>query len=194
MAAPRVTLHVAAPPLPLPPRTFARLLARAARRATRKAIALGVVIVDDRAIRRLNRRFLGHDRATDVIAFPTTGKSKVRTQKSEVTAGRRRRAPVKPSGSLPLPSDFCLLTSPDLLGEVYVSMSTARREAKARDIPFGEELLRYAIHGMLHLFGYDDAAPAARQRMWRRQEELVGALMPAAGGARARRSGRGLGD
>lgn len=35
-----------------------------------KGASLSILLVNDRAIRRLNRRYLGHDRATDVIAFP----------------------------------------------------------------------------------------------------------------------------
>lgn len=168
---PRVQLIPAAGPFPIS--TLARRLTAALRALTRRPVTVAVILVDDRTIRRLNRKFLGHDYATDVITFPTTGKSKVKMQKAEATAVRGGRTPAKPGGSLLLPSDFFLLTSPDLLGEVYVSVTTARREAKARGIPFEEELLRYAVHGMLHLFGYDDGTPARRKRMWARQEGLV---------------------
>jgi rRNA maturation RNase YbeY len=52
-------------------------------------------------------------------------------------------------------------------------MTTARREARTRGIDPAEELLRYAVHGLLHLFGHDDRTPAARRRMWARQETLI---------------------
>ncbi|MGE0713234.1 MAG: rRNA maturation RNase YbeY [Planctomycetota bacterium] len=60
-----------------------------------------------------------------------------------------------------------------LLGEVVVSADTAAREAAARGLPFAEELLRYVVHGTLHLLGYDDHDPADHDRMHARQEELL---------------------
>ena len=44
-------------------------------------------------------------------------------------------------------------------------------------MPVKEELVRYIVHGVLHLSGYDDATPRARLRMGRRQEELVRFVM-----------------
>ncbi|MBI2931132.1 MAG: rRNA maturation RNase YbeY [Planctomycetes bacterium] len=64
----------------------------------------------------------------------------------------------------------------DLFGEVVVSTEFAAREARRRGITVGEELLRYVVHGTLHLVGYDDRTPAQKRRMWKRQEDLLGAL------------------
>jgi probable rRNA maturation factor len=85
----------------------------------------------------------------------------------------------------------------DLLGEVVVSTDTAAREAAARSIPLDEEVLRYVVHGTLHLLGYDDHRPADRRRMHARQEELLATALRgrvAQGGPRAyarRLRGRG---
>jgi probable rRNA maturation factor len=49
---------------------FLRRAVAAALRAERRALRLSVVLVGDREIRGINRRFLDHDYATDVIAFP----------------------------------------------------------------------------------------------------------------------------
>jgi probable rRNA maturation factor len=54
-----------------------------------------------------------------------------------------------------------------------ISTEYAMAEAKARGIAAAEELLRYVAHGILHLAGYDDHAPADRRKMWRRQEMYV---------------------
>ena len=51
---------------------------------------------------------------------------------------------------------------PGFLGEVAVCPAVARREARARGLDWREELARYAIHGCLHLMGYDDHAPEKR--------------------------------
>ena len=106
---------------------------RVARRLA-KGRGLSIAFVTDAAIRRINRRFLGHDWATDVLSFPL---------------------------------------DTDLLGELVISAPYARAEAKRRGIPEKEELLRYVIHGILHLQGYDDHAPADRKKMWARQEREV---------------------
>jgi probable rRNA maturation factor len=51
------------------------------------------------------------------------------------------------------------------LGEVVASAETARREAAARGLAPADELLLYVVHGVLHLLGFDDHAPADRRRM-----------------------------
>lgn len=61
----------------------------------------------------------------------------------------------------------------DFLGEIVVSTSTARRVAREMKIPVREEILRYAVHGALHLAGYRDDGPRLRAKMWKRQEEIV---------------------
>lgn len=60
-----------------------------------------------------------------------------------------------------------------ILGEVVVSVDTAAREAQERGITLQEELLRYVVHGTLHLFGYDDHEPDDHAAMHARQEELL---------------------
>jgi probable rRNA maturation factor len=64
------------------------------------------------------------------------------------------------------------------VGDVYVCPWVARREAKARGVPFREELIRLIVHGTLHALGRDHPEGAGRTRsaMWRRQERYVEAL------------------
>ena len=50
-------------------------------------------------------------------------------------------------------------------GDVCVSVDTALAYAKKHELPFAEELLRYVIHGWLHLAGYDDLQPRKKRRM-----------------------------
>jgi len=61
--------------------------------------------------------------------------------------------------------------------DIVVCADCARRRARQLGVSVKEELVRYIVHGVLHLTGYDDTAPAARRRLWRRQEELVAYLM-----------------
>lgn len=65
----------------------------------------------------------------------------------------------------------------DICGEVVVSVDTARREAKARDLEAAQELCLYALHGVLHLVGYDDVSPADRRRMRGAERKYMKELM-----------------
>ena len=57
--------------------------------------------------------------------------------------------------------------------EIVICPAFAQREAKKRGIPQDQELTRYAVHGALHLKGYDDHDPEAKAKMWRAQERLL---------------------
>ena len=53
----------------------------------------------------------------------------------------------------------------DGTAELVVSVERARREAKRRGHPIKHELALYVVHGLLHVFGYDDTSTVARARM-----------------------------
>jgi probable rRNA maturation factor len=59
------------------------------------------------------------------------------------------------------------------MGEVLISSDTAARNAKAFGTTFGEEIVLYVIHGMLHLFGYDDGDAVSGARMSKREKEIL---------------------
>jgi rRNA maturation RNase YbeY len=60
-----------------------------------------------------------------------------------------------------------------LSGEVYVCLPYARREARRRNLPVSHELLLYALHGMLHLAGFDDRTPRRFAQMHEREDQLL---------------------
>jgi len=51
------------------------------------------------------------------------------------------------------------------IGEILISSDTASRNAKIFGSTFGEEIVLYVIHGILHLFGYDDTDARSKARM-----------------------------
>lgn len=126
---------------------------------------LSLMIVDDRRIRVLNREFRGKDRATDVLAFPQFD------GRATAPAGAAaRQAP-------PLP-----------LGDVVISLDTARRQAAASGIKPPERLRALLIHGFLHLLGYDhERSAAAARHMFARERELLAYLESRRQPARERR-------
>jgi probable rRNA maturation factor len=71
-----------------------------------------------------------------------------------------------------------------LLGDVVVSVPTARRQAEAAGRDLGSELTMLLAHGLLHLLGWDHDTPAKDRAMRRETDRLCAA----AGAARARRA------
>jgi probable rRNA maturation factor len=58
-------------------------------------------------------------------------------------------------------------------GEVVICVPLARRQAAARGIPLANELLLYALHGMLHLCGFDDRTESAFLAMHAKEDEIL---------------------
>jgi probable rRNA maturation factor len=70
-----------------------------------------------------------------------------------------------------------------LLGDVVVSVPTARRQAEARSRDVLSEVLLLVAHGLLHLVGWDHDTPARDRRMRKETARLVEAARPVARGA-----------
>jgi probable rRNA maturation factor len=119
-----------------------------------------LLVTDDPTIQGLNRQYLGRNRATDVIAFH---------QSEETTLPRY--------GERPPPEQ-----PPVVLGDVVISLDTARRQAQEYGATLEQELALLAIHGMLHLLGHQDNTPARRRKMQQREREILGKLYPELGG------------
>jgi probable rRNA maturation factor len=82
----------------------------------------------------------------------------------------------------PLPTDVLTFegdSGPDrrcLDGEVVVCIDVALRQAAAAGRPVEHELLLYALHGLLHLSGYDDRTQSDYSAMHAREDELLTAI------------------
>ena len=61
----------------------------------------------------------------------------------------------------------------EVLGEIFISLDTARRNSKLFGVVFEDEIVRYVVHGILHLFDYDDLDKAEKAKMWHKQERLL---------------------
>lgn len=61
-----------------------------------------------------------------------------------------------------------------LLGDVVISLDTARRQASERGRPLSDELARLLAHGLLHLLGHDHLKPDEAKRMARAEVKLLG--------------------
>jgi probable rRNA maturation factor len=132
------------------------------------AATLCLALVNDEEIQRVNREFLGHDFATDVISFrlnecPDSTDSAARQMESTGSA----ESPGRHLDEIPSGNDL------SLEGELIVSTETAVREAASHGWSPEAELLLYVVHGLLHLCGYDDLTDEARPVMRSRERELL---------------------
>jgi probable rRNA maturation factor len=114
----------------------------------RRALKLGrrdfnICFVDDRAIAEFNAQYRGQARPTDVLSFPWDGAAAHPTGRP---AGRRAKA--KPGRA----REF-----DHLLGDVVISVETARRNARREGHSMRQEIRWLILHGLLHLLGYDHA-------------------------------------
>ncbi len=88
-------------------------------------------------MRRLNRRHLGKNRPTDVLSFPAVAPEE-NTSVPGATGGK--------------PSDW------RVLGDIAIAVGVARRQARDAGHSYAQELRVLALHGLLHLLGYDHEA------------------------------------
>jgi probable rRNA maturation factor len=116
--------------------------------------ALSVSIVGDSEIEVLNREHRGKDKPTDVLSFPLY-------ESGETTPG-------DPSGGSEAPER--------LLGDVVISVDTARRQAAEYDAPLQNEVNRLLIHGILHVLGHDHEEPVERAAMEAEERRLAAAI------------------
>lgn len=68
-----------------------------------------------------------------------------------------------------------------LHGEIFICIDDAIKQARQFRTSWPSEIVRYAVHGILHLKGFDDLRPAARRKMKREENRLVreiGRLFP----------------
>lgn len=90
-------------------------------------LELELTLVGDPAITKLNQQFLGLNKPTDVLSFPSPARSYDLTELEEST---------------------------NSLGSIVISVDTASRQATQAGINLADEVKTLAGHGFLHLLGY----------------------------------------
>jgi probable rRNA maturation factor len=109
---------------------------------------LAVMLTDDAGIRTLNRNWRGIDKPTNVLSFPA----------------------LQPTGSGG-PDN-----APRMLGDIAIAYETMRREADDEQKPFDHHLSHLAIHGFLHLMGYDHETDDDAEAMETLEQEILAQL------------------
>lgn len=121
---------------------------------------ISILFVNDEEIRVLNKNYRGKDRATDVLSF----------SQLEAGKGMGRGKGEKNKREYPLPSPLPI----PVLGDVVISLETAKRQAKERGHSFEKEVFILLAHGILHLLGYDhEGNRKMAQEMRRMEKEII---------------------
>jgi len=89
----------------------------------------------------------------------------------------RHRKKNKPTDVLSFPSEGVLAGGKRLLGDVVISIETAKRQAKERKRSLKDELATLLIHGILHLVGYDHERSAKDARIMATLEKKIYRLL-----------------
>lgn len=109
---------------------------------------LAIMLTDDYGIRTLNRNWRGIDKPTNVLSFPA----------------------LQPEGARGAQD------APRMLGDIAIAYETMRREADREEKPFDHHLSHLAVHGFLHLIGYDHENDADADEMESLETKILAQL------------------
>lgn len=116
--------------------------------------AVGIRFVSKRKIRKLNKIHRGIDKATDVLSFPMFD--------------------TKRKGSLPsFVEERDPLTKELEIGDIIICLAVAKRQAKAYKHSLEREINFLALHGFLHLLGYDHMTKKDEKEMFSLAESIL---------------------
>ncbi len=101
-----------------------------------------IIIVDDKYIHNLNKKYRNIDRKTDVITFA-------------------------------LEDNLDIELDHRILGDIYISLQTAKSQAIEYGHSLKRELSFLTVHGILHLLGYDHMNEEDEQVMFKLQDEIL---------------------
>lgn len=107
---------------------------------------LSVMLADDTTVHELNRTYRGTDAPTDVLSFSQAEGDDF----------------AQPEGTAPH------------LGDVIISIDTARRQAAEYGVSLQDEVAHLLVHGVLHLLGYDHQEPEDAQAMRLQEDAILG--------------------
>lgn len=120
----------------------------------RATAALTLIVTDDETVQALNRDYRGVDAPTDVLSFAA-----------------QEMAPAAPT-LLDVPPELAAELD-NYLGDVIIAYPYAARQATHYQNRVEAELRLLAVHGVLHLLGYDHATPDAKAAMWALQSTVL---------------------
>lgn len=108
-----------------------------------KNVLFNVIIIDNDEIHKINKEYRGIDRPTDVISFALEDNEDIK------------------------------LPGPRMLGDIYISYDKVISQANDYGHSKKRELCFLAVHGLLHLLGYDHMNKEDEEVMFNLQKEML---------------------
>ena len=157
-------------------------IVRSVLKSEKKDAELNVVFTDNKRIKEINKTFLGHNYATDVITFayhePSLNEDKASYNLDLIASPRNKRG-IKGGDrerTKKTAEKKGALRGNTLTGEIIISVEMAKKLAQKHDCAVEGEIALYLVHGLLHLFGYNDEQKSAAKKMHQREGELLSDL------------------
>ena len=107
-------------------------------------VIFNIIIIDNSTIHEINKEYRGKDAPTDVISFALEDDKTV----------------IEPDGVR-------------ILGDIYISIDKVHEQTLEYGHSFKRELSFLAVHGLLHLLGYDHMEKKDEEIMFKKQEEVL---------------------
>ena len=119
-----------------------------------KDVSVSINFVSDEEIQRLNREFRNIDKVTDVLSFPNLNK----TSNEKLKKFRKL-------------ADFD--TNLLFLGDIVISKNVAKKQAREYEHSLKREVCFLALHGFLHLLGFDHIKEEGEKIMTKLQNKIL---------------------
>ncbi|MBI2670338.1 MAG: rRNA maturation RNase YbeY [Candidatus Yanofskybacteria bacterium] len=110
-----------------------------------KKLELSVNLVGEGRIKALNKKYRGRNRTTDVLSFPLQNKISTKSTLNGIMS----------------------------LGDIFICLPVAKKYAVRESVSLDYKLAFLAIHGFLHLLGYDHEQPLQQRKMFRLQDKIL---------------------
>lgn len=118
---------------------------------------ISLAFINDAEMKKWNKIYRGKNKTTDVLSFSYKNK-KIHPDPSRIKRGTSS------------------LQKEGMIGEIVISISQAKKQAKKRGYPLKRELSELFVHGILHLVGYNDEKKEDYEKMIKKQEEILNAF------------------
>ena len=127
--------------------------------ASTQRAELAIVLTNDSAIRALNNQWRKLDAPTNVLSFPANKRFLPPPLRGRAGVGGKRQE-----------------AAPRQLGDIVIAFETTAREATAEGKQFEHHLVHLAVHGFLHLLGYDHESDRDAEKMERLEVAILARL------------------
>mgnify|MGYP001617434318 CR=1 FL=1 len=122
----------------------------------KKNSEVSVHLVGDKKIKKINKKYRGINKVTDVLAFAMQDQASLRYARQGISSNLGQEK----------------IKNNDL-GDIFISIPQIKRQAKEQKILYKEELVRILAHGILHLNGFDHLDKKEEKKMFNLQEKMV---------------------